>query len=267
MTISRSQNLVPNPSFEDTVYCPAGTFDLGSMNNWTDASDGSPDFFHSCNGTTAGVPNNVFGEQLAHTGSAYAGISVYDTLDTWSYREYIQVELIPPLQASQTYFVSLYVSLAGGNIDYAIQELGIYFSSSLINETTDTTLNFVPQIENDAGVITDTINWTEINGSFIASGGEQFLIIGNFNRKQNSTAQQVKNTGAAYSYYYIDDVCVSTDSLTCTEFTSIGEEQSSSSKKLIKIVDLLGRESEVVPNKILIYIYSDGSTEKVILQE
>ncbi|MDC0230849.1 hypothetical protein OAK19_02700 [Aureispira] len=33
-------------------------------------------------------------------------------------------------------------------------------------------------------------------------------------------------------------------------------------RKLIKIVDLLGRESEDRPNTLLIYIYNDGSTEK-----
>ncbi len=35
-------------------------------------------------------------------------------------------------------------------------------------------------------------------------------------------------------------------------------------KKHIKTIDLLGRETENVPNAILIYIYSDGTTEKVL---
>jgi hypothetical protein len=33
--------------------------------------------------------------------------------------------------------------------------------------------------------------------------------------------------------------------------------------ELIKIIDLMGRESENRPNTVLIYIYSDGSTKKV----
>jgi hypothetical protein len=36
-----------------------------------------------------------------------------------------------------------------------------------------------------------------------------------------------------------------------------------STKKLIKIVNLLGQETEFKPNTSLIYIYDDGSTEKV----
>lgn len=35
------------------------------------------------------------------------------------------------------------------------------------------------------------------------------------------------------------------------------------SKELVKITDLMGRESKVQPNTTLIYIYSDGTTEKV----
>ena len=38
-------------------------------------------------------------------------------------------------------------------------------------------------------------------------------------------------------------------------------------KKLIKIVDLLGRESSALKNKILFYVYSDGSVVKRILLE
>ena len=33
-------------------------------------------------------------------------------------------------------------------------------------------------------------------------------------------------------------------------------------KKLVKIVDILGRETSFKNNHILIYIYSDGSTER-----
>jgi hypothetical protein len=263
---SSAQNLVPNPSFEDTVYCPAGLNDMLSMNNWTAASDGSPDFFHECSATWAGVPNNVFGAQLANTGTAYAGFSVYDLLDTWSYREYLQVQLVSPLQVGQVYYVSLYVSLPGGFIDYGIQEFGFYFSNTELNFPMDTTLNFIPQIENNNGVVTDTVNWTKIEGSFVASGGEQYLVIGNFNNKQNTLAQQTNTTGATYSYYYVDDVCVSNDSLSCLGNVGI-KEISQGKKEIIRIVDPMGRETEDRPNTVLIYIYSDGTTEKMFRVE
>ena len=45
------------------------------------------------------------------------------------------------------------------------------------------------------------------------------------------------------------------------------EEISSTPKELIKIVNLMGRETECKPNTVLIYMYSDGTTEKVFKVE
>lgn len=44
-------------------------------------------------------------------------------------------------------------------------------------------------------------------------------------------------------------------------------EQMQSEKKLVKIVDQLGRETAYQPNTALIYVYSDGSTKKVFTIE
>ena len=41
------------------------------------------------------------------------------------------------------------------------------------------------------------------------------------------------------------------------------DEIGSSQKELVKIVDLMGRETENKPNTLLIYIYSDGTKEKL----
>jgi hypothetical protein len=38
-------------------------------------------------------------------------------------------------------------------------------------------------------------------------------------------------------------------------------------KKILKIVDLLGKEVEFKKNEILIYLFEDGSTEKVFIME
>ena len=38
-------------------------------------------------------------------------------------------------------------------------------------------------------------------------------------------------------------------------------------KKLIKVVDLLGRETAIEVNKLLLYMYSDGTIEKKIIIE
>lgn len=54
----------------------------------------------------------------------------------------------------------------------------------------------------------------------------------------------------------------------CANACSVGiEELSGESKELIKIIDLVGRETEEKPNTLLIYVYSDGTTEKVFRVE
>ena len=38
-------------------------------------------------------------------------------------------------------------------------------------------------------------------------------------------------------------------------------------KQLVSVTDLLGRESTMEPNQLLIYTYSDGTMEKVFIYE
>jgi hypothetical protein len=38
-------------------------------------------------------------------------------------------------------------------------------------------------------------------------------------------------------------------------------------KFLIKVIDMMGRTTELTPNKLLIMCYDDGSTEKVMITE
>ncbi len=225
--ISKAQtNLVPNPSFEDTVSCPSVFGDF-SVSDWNSPTQGSPDYLNTCNIGDANVPNNLLGSQLALSGNAYVGIGVYDTQSIYSYREYIQVQLQQSLTSGQKYWVSFYVSLSDST-DYAIQELGAYFSANQITDNSmDTTLSFIPQVEFNDSIITDKTNWTKVNGFFTANGNENYIIIGNFNRGQTTTVVKVSNYNVNYSYYYIDNICVSTDSSFCANYiyTKVQEEQ------------------------------------------
>jgi len=49
-------------------------------------------------------------------------------------------------------------------------------------------------------------------------------------------------------------------------FASINE-LSMNHRKLIKVIDLMGRTTELTPNRLLIMCYNDGTTEKVIITE
>lgn len=56
--------------------------------------------------------------------------------------------------------------------------------------------------------------------------------------------------------------CVDTSACMLVDFTGI-EELFSGEKVLIKVTDLMGRETKFTPNTPLIYIYSDGTIERV----
>jgi len=53
----------------------------------------------------------------------------------------------------------------------------------------------------------------------------------------------------------------------CTPTSNLTELNSNQPKELIKIVNLLGQEVEYTPNTVLIYQYSDGTSEKVFIIE
>lgn len=64
------------------------------------------------------------------------------------------------------------------------------------------------------------------------------------------------------------DLSISDVSNLCKLNTTLGvEELEKTPRELVKIVNVLGQEVKATPNTPLIYIYSDGSTEKVVIAE
>ncbi len=227
------QNLVPNPSFENFINCPNGASQIDSCQNWYQPTTATPDYFNSCFDTMqpwssiVDVPTNNLGYQNAKSGNAYAGFAVSETV-TWSgnYREYLSVRLIDSLVSGMDYYFSCWVSLADSSRYATDSGIGFFFSNDSIYQSNYDTINVVPQIINPLGnFITDKTNWIPIQGIFTAIGGEKYLTIGNFNDYSNSDTISVLGGGnpSYYNlpYYYIDDVCLSVDSNTCSVSTSI----------------------------------------------
>lgn len=77
-------------------------------------------------------------------------------------------------------------------------------------------------------VITDTTGWTTIFGSFVADSAYKYLAIGNFFDDANTdTLKATTDTSTfKFGYYYVDDVCVSTDSMYTANFLYTGIEES-----------------------------------------
>jgi hypothetical protein len=187
------------------------------------SNGGTPDYYNQCAIATSevSVPNNHFGFQPAHNGNGYAGVHLFDGTLV-DYREYVEGILSTTLVSNITYHFQMYVNLAN-NVKYSTDAFGVYFSDTLITGITNYfPLPFTPQINNAAGIISDTLNWTLVNGNYTATGGENYLIIGNFKNNSNTVLTTINNSAPYYkAYIYIDDVCLSPDSTYCSLWSSI----------------------------------------------
>ena len=204
------QNLVPNGSFEDTIprlNNPSPWYVESAPPWFAGYEDSSPDYFSSVYDITwagLGTPSNFWGYQMPVTGFAYLGFATYAPGPY--YREYISVPLTTPLQNNHNYYLKFYVSFPD-SCYYAVDRIGAYFSvdtASFYNYN----FNFTPQIENTPGnIITDTVNWTPIEGYYQAQGGEKYLSFGNFRNNVNTQTSIIPLNNPWYaSYYYIDEV-------------------------------------------------------------
>jgi len=213
------QNLVPNPSFEEYDSCHTGFEQISSANGWYGFST---EYFNSCSPVglfSFGVPSNDLGYQDASTGKAYGGLHTHGA--TKNYREYIGRRLLSPLAVGTKYFVSFKVSLVDYS-DCATNNIGIIFTKAPYNK------NEPPPILNystfySQNIIYDKLNWSTIAGSFLADSAYEYIALGNF---FSDFLTNISSSGSGCdAYYYLDDVCVSTDSLACGFSVGINELQ------------------------------------------
>ena len=208
---SLAQNLVTNGDFESNIGCASLN---GNINNdalpWN--SIGYSNYFNVCNPNLIfSIPKNLVqlkGYQWPHSGNAYSGFNTYLALGT-NVREYIWAPLNDTLLNGREYCVEFYLNLFNAS-KYGNDAIGAYFSDSAINcPTFSCLLSDTPQVVSPLGiVITDTLNWTKVSGSFFAKGGERFIAVGNFLPDSQLTIALNDSTQPHSTYYYIDDLSV-----------------------------------------------------------
>jgi hypothetical protein len=216
---SGATNLIPNPSFETTNASCTGTdnqlySNQSPVNSWfgTEAYSGTagstPDYLNN-NASACGVDMSLMGQATCFVRNRSLGVFVYTP--SVNGREYIQAALNSSLLAGQTYCFSMRVrtnTTMGNNTD----GIGAHFrNSGVINIATmnggnqflgaGSTLNMVPQVQQTSGSQIGA-SCTIVTGTFVASGGENRVIIGNF---RTNAATSASNTSAP-SYMLIDDV-------------------------------------------------------------
>jgi hypothetical protein len=166
----KAQNLVPNPSFEIFDTCPDAYNEVNRAQGWRSFGN-TPDYFNSCDSDSTfnivGVPQNGLGYQFAATGNAYCGLYTYYTSPN-TYREYIGSQLTDTLKINHKYFVSFKVSATFYVAYWCFSDkVGILFSTVAYSAPSPPALNNFAHIYSHS-IISDTMNWTTVSGSFIA---------------------------------------------------------------------------------------------------
>lgn len=211
--IKAQVNLVPNPSFESYTACPTIADNLSDATGWS-SYRGSCDYFNSC-APYGGMstPKNPIAFQFPKSGNSYAGFITYEFMSS-DYREILGTQLLSPLQIGTKYYFSFFVSFAGTqNYSIASKKIGLKFLTQSYSQASPIPLSNSAHFYT-TNIISDSLNWTQIKGSFLANMPYQFLAIGNFFDDVNMFSTDTISTAPNYidAYYFIDDIRLSTDS-------------------------------------------------------
>lgn len=218
-------NLIPNGSFEEIDSCGFGYRGIDNLckhwftpmahldtafNPFEPNNYGSSDYFNPCNHNDFQTPNNTWGYQVPQHDSSYAGFGLISVIHPpgypyHNYKEYIEIKLATKLVAEHKYCLEYYYSVTDywNYQDINIQAL---ITKDLVKRTPSYLYWFediiaTPQVSQALPSISDTVNWHQVNGSFIASGEEEYLTIGNFDYTDNIYKSVV--------YVFVDNVKLS----------------------------------------------------------
>jgi OOP family OmpA-OmpF porin len=205
-----TQNLVPNPSFEQYTECPTSEGNIDFAFPWF-SSGITPDFFSICSNSIIdfSVPSNIVGYQLPHHGNAYAGFFA-GTKGSINGREYLSVELLDSLRLDRKYLLRFYVSLADSSTA-GLSTLGIHLSSEKFFSANGFIYDSSHIQKTLKPAVVDNNMWIELSDTIKASGGEKFITIGNFVPDSLIDYYILDSTQDIFyglAYYYIDDVLV-----------------------------------------------------------
>ncbi len=218
--ICDGQNLVLNGDFEQYTTCPTGVTQIAHCTYWYNAGDisvgSTPDYFNTCSSYPLITPPYVFaGYQMPNSGNGFSHILVYYPFGT--VREAMQGTLSQPLVVGQQYYVSFYANLTGGangTRSIATDKLGALLTTYQFSPANfATSINFA-HVYTDS-ILSDSVNWVMVKGSFIADSAYNYITITNFFDNANTDTLMLNDSISFMSSYNIDDVCVSIDSLTC----------------------------------------------------
>lgn len=166
-------NLIPNPSFEDENICSKYK-EACSPAAWRSSTLKA--FFHL---DASRVEKE---ENKANDGNRYIYLCMHNSKRTFD-RGFMQTPLLCDLKAGKTYELSFYLKTPFN----MLEEFGAYFTDSLIIRKNNNELKGIQTsitFKHTAPISPQ--EWTLVTGTFKAQGGENILMIGNFNSDEDT---------------------------------------------------------------------------------
>ncbi|HMN05259.1 MAG TPA: T9SS type A sorting domain-containing protein [Flavobacteriales bacterium] len=180
---------------------------------------------------------NFFTYQEPFEGASCAGIYTYWQNGQAEYREWMQAPLLEPLVVGQTYWCSFRANAAfGGNHVYpqhwlANDKVGMRFTTTAMPSWNVGDPHPVPP--NHAHILypqilSDTVDWTLVSGSFVADSAYQYVMIGQFFSNALTDTLHFSPEGVPWywlprAYTLVDAVCVSPDPDGCERSQGVAE--------------------------------------------
>ena len=227
-----SQNLVPNPGFENIIECPGvppGNTEIHFAEPWIPVRpiDGSTsDLWNDCvffSGNDPWGQLDFYGYNYTGnpplSGLSRARIGVF-ALSNNNYREYIQVPLIESLTIGQTYRVKIHLkndvffSIAANQIGalfteerLTIYDLFPYYGNYPADSTNSIVIEHYPQVKCDS-LFTAQEDYGVIEGLFTADKAYAYMSLGIFTPDEKLNYQYLNSEDVEATSLIIDDVSV-----------------------------------------------------------
>ncbi|WP_317899604.1 T9SS type A sorting domain-containing protein [Aurantibacillus circumpalustris] len=216
--LSQIANFVTNGGFEKKINCNYPN-NLNKAIGWNCLGVDTTNFgsFLCAINCYSNAPNNGAGFQYPRSGDTYYRMQVLCQNCPLSARIYPKNRLKDKLKAGATYCTKMYVSRQDAS-PYGISDLDFFFGDNSLDTinycyTPLTYLN--PQVKNPStNIISDTLNWVLITGTFVATGNEKYLVLGNFETDNGTTSSLVDTSfgTSVWAVYFVDDVsCIDID--------------------------------------------------------
>ncbi len=192
-----SQNIVPNPSFEDVNIC----------SEFNQPCSPSAWFFLSRKLTTGYFPRFPSASGSRHLQIVVASRQTIN-------RQYWETMLLCPVEAGEHYIVSLKIASPRNSTQLSttcpnLRDIGLWFTSRFIFVWGDSILQPRSYLSFTNATTKDLKNgWFEVRKEFVPTAKSTILIVGNFYRIANADIMDQRNNTNASIDILVDDISV-----------------------------------------------------------